>query len=276
MQPCDISPKEAKNLEKMHEPLVSVIMPAYNAGKYIGPSVRSVLEQTYAHWELWIIDDGSSDNTKEIIEHLAQSDARIHACFMPGNTGTAAARNKGIAESRGKYIAFLDADDLWKNNKLEIQVAFMEEKGCALSYSWYEVMDAEGKPLKRLIKSPGTITYRRLLRSNVIGCLTAMYNAEILGKMYMPDIRKRQDYGLWLDILRKKHTACGMQQSLAWYRDGHSSLSSGNKIALLKYNWILLRKQQKLNVFASAFYFAAFFCNKSLKFARKKLFRQYT
>lgn len=249
----------------MTEPLVSVITPVYNSAQFLEACISSVLAQTYQNWEMLIADDNSTDTSVEIIQKYCEKDARIKIFRMQKNSGTAAARNLAIQHAKGKYITFLDADDCWKKQKLLVQVSFMEENNYSFTFSQYELIDADGKLLNKIIECPEKITYKQLLRSNTIGCLTAIYNAETLGKQFMPDIKKRQDYGLWLSLLRSGITGYGIQQSLAFYRQTPESLSA-NKLSVLKYNWQVLRRFEKLDVFSAAYYFSWFLIAKTKKY----------
>jgi len=251
----------------MAEPLVSVIMPVYNSERFLEDAIRSVLNQVYMNWELWLIDDNSSDNSRQIISNFTAIDKRIKSIFLATNGGTAITRNTAILRSEGKYIAFLDADDLWLNEKLSQQISFMEVNEHSFTYTNYTTMDENGNDLKKTIHAPKTVRYRQLLKNNTIGCLTAVYNTEKLGKMLMPEIRKRQDYGLWLNILKTGVIGYGLQESLAIYRTGGTSLSN-KKTNVLKYNWVLLRKHQNLSFLVSLYYFICFIFNKSIKYLK--------
>jgi cellulose synthase/poly-beta-1,6-N-acetylglucosamine synthase-like glycosyltransferase len=200
-----------------------------------------------------IVDDVSPDNSNEIIEKYSKKDSRIKLIKLEKNSGPAVARNRAIQEAKGRYIAFLDADDLWKSEKLEKQIKFMKEKNCALSYSIYETMSEEGILHHKYIKPPLKISYNDLLKSNYIGCLTAIYDTQKVGKIYMPLINKRQDYGLWLKILRKSDFAYGIDESLAIYRIMSNSVSS-NKLKLLKFNYKLFREHENFSIFKSFYY----------------------
>lgn len=249
----------------MIEPLVSVIMPVYNAENHVAESIASVIAQSYTNWELLIIDDVSADGSLKIATAIAAKEKRIKIFSTGTRSGSASTRNTGITHASGKYIAFLDADDIWMNNKLERQISFMMEKEIQFSFTDYEIIKADGRRTHKIISCPGHITYRQLLRSNTIGCLTAVYDAGSLGKMYMPDIVKRQDYGLWLNILRTGITGYGINESLALYRTGHSALSS-NKLSVLKYNWQILREHQRLPFLQSIYYFSTFLLLKTFKY----------
>jgi len=233
--------------------LVSIITPSYKSEKFISQTIKSVLAQTYQDWEMIIVDDVSPDNSNEIIEEYCKKDSRIKLIKLEQNSGPAIARNRAIEEAKGRYIAFLDADDLWKSDKLEKQIKFMEEKNCALSYSAYETMSEEGVLQNKYINPPLKLSYKDLLKSNYIGCLTAIYDTQKIGKVYMPSISKRQDYGLWLKILRKTDFAYGMDEPLAIYRIMSNSVSS-NKFKLLKYHYKLFTEFENISFIKTLYY----------------------
>jgi teichuronic acid biosynthesis glycosyltransferase TuaG len=249
----------------MNDSLVSVIMPVFNSGKYLEQSVHSVINQTYKSWELWLADDASTDGSKQIMQRCEQEDARIRCIYLNNNVGAANARNVAINKAGGRFIAFLDSDDLWKAEKLETQVKFMHQYNSALSHTYYNIIDENGNESNITIKAPLKLSYKQLLKNNTIGCLTAMYDVNKTGKMFMPNIKRRHDYGLWLDLLKKGFTAHCIPQSLALYRRQQSSLSA-NKINVLKYNWQILREQQKLPLIKSTYYFSCFIINKTFKY----------
>ncbi|EMM4155161.1 glycosyltransferase family 2 protein [Escherichia coli] len=246
----------------MNIPAVSIIMPSFNSEKTIQAAIESVRAQTFSSWELIISDDNSSDSTVEIVEKNVLYEPRIILIQHSENRGAGFSRNDAISKARGKYIAFLDSDDIWHEKKLEIQIRFMSERKLALSYTQYQKINMEGVKGKIIIP-PGVTSYSELLKSNVIGCLTAVYDQEILGKMYMPLIRKRQDMALWLDILKKIEFAYCVPEVLAFYREGHNSLSS-NKIKILSSQWDFYRGHLKFGIFRSAYYFS-FYVFKALK-----------
>lgn len=240
---------QAKN--DMDNQLVSVIMPSYNSADTIADSIESVLAQTYPHWELLISDDCSTDHTFELIRDYAERDPRIKVEQQTENGGAGKARNSAIARARGRYIAFLDSDDLWYSTKLEKQLTLMQKEEVALCFSAYDRFDSNGK--RSPFYPPKTVTYRELLKSNVIGCLTAVYDAAVCGKRYMPEIRKRQDMALWLNILRDGHKAQAVTEKLANYRlDGGIS---DNKLRVLSYQWQVYRDVERLNPLSSLYYF---------------------
>ncbi|TVV42220.1 glycosyltransferase family 2 protein [Thalassolituus sp. C2-1] len=233
--------------------IFSIVTPIYNSSEYLCSAIDSVISQTFTDWELILIDDCSEDNSVELIGSYVSVDSRIRLIRLPENSGAAVARNKGIELASGRYIAFLDSDDLWLPNKLETQLQFMQEKNIAFSYSAYEKIDEQGQPLG-LIGVPEMVNYNQLLKCCVIGCLTAIYDTHKLGKVYMPLIRKRQDLGLWLRLLKKVDYAYGIQQPLAHYRVRSGSISS-NKSNAAKFTWRLYREVEKVNFIKASYYF---------------------
>ncbi len=200
-----------------------------------------------------IVDDMSPDNSNEIIEQYIKKDSRIRLVKLEINSGPAVARNRAIQEAKGRYIAFLDADDVWMPEKLEKQIRFMQERNCVLTYSAYKTMNEDGKLLGKVIKSPLKISYDDLLKSNYIGCLTAIYDSKKFGKVYMPLIKKRQDYGLWLKILKKIDYAYGMEEVLGTYRVMSNSVSS-NKVSLLKFHYKLFTEFENISKIKTLYY----------------------
>lgn len=234
--------------------LVSIIMPNYNGAQFLEETITSVLTQTYKNWELLLVDDCSFDDSVKLIDSLTSEDRRVKLIKLTENSGPAIARNHAIKEAKGRYIAFLDSDDLWHKDKLTKQISFMEEQGAALSYtSYYRIKETSGKIIYQF-HVPEKVDYSELLKQNIIGCLTAIYDTKKIGKVYMPNIDKRQDFGLWLNILKKIHYAYGMTEPLASYRVRSTSVSS-NKILASKYNWKLYREVEKLPLYKAIYYF---------------------
>jgi teichuronic acid biosynthesis glycosyltransferase TuaG len=231
--------------------LVSVIMPAYNSEKYIRESIESVISQDYKNWELIIVDDCSKDDTKRIVKEYMKKDTRIKLIPLKKNLGVANARNTAIRESRGKYIAFLDSDDLWHRCKLSKQTSFMMENKYTFTFSNYELISDEGKLLDKKINAPNKVSYRRLLKGNPIGCLTVVVDRENIKNINMPSIR-HEDYATWLGILRKNVIAHNVGECLALYRKTNKSLSS-NKFKAIVWTWNIYRKNQKLNLIRSTY-----------------------
>ena len=233
--------------------LVSIITPCYNAEKYVVQCIESVQKQTYSNWEMLIVDDGSTDHSFEVIKTFQKNDGRIKLIQLDTNSGAAISRNKAIEIAQGDYMAFLDADDLWLPNKLELQILFMQKNDYAFTYSSYEEIDETGRFLKLKPIFKPRLNYRDLWAANRVGCLTAIYDVKQLGKMYMPIIRKRQDYALWLTILKRPYVYCfGLNEVLSKKRVIKSSISS-NKLEMLYWNFIMFRKTQQYSFVKSLY-----------------------
>lgn len=235
-----------------NNPLVSVIMPAYNAADFIAESIASVQQQSYIHWELLVIDDASKDGTSGIVEALRAEDSRIKLHSLPANQGAGFARNIGIKAATGDFISFLDADDLWMPGKLEKQLKVMREEEMEVCFSSYELISEKGQSLNKQVKALEFLTFEKLKKANYVGNLTGIYNSAKLGKIYCPLIRKRQDWGLWLLALEKSGGAIGIQEPLAKYRERKNSIS-GNKFEMLQYNYQVYRKVLKYSSQKSLF-----------------------
>lgn len=218
--------------------------------------INSVISQTYNNWELLITDDFSSDDTVKIVESYVKKDSRIKLYKLEKNYGAGVARNNSIKFAIGRFIAFCDSDDQWKKNKLELQLKFMQKNELVFSFSDYEVID-ENDNYQRYVKCPKKLTYKKLLRTNYVGCLTAIYDTKFLGKLMMPKIRKRQDWVLWLRIMKKIETTKGLNTSLAVYRNRSNSISS-SKFGLLKYNWRVYNQELGFNKSTSFYYLIIF------------------
>ena len=238
--------------------LISIITPLYNSKQYILETIQSVLSQTYANWEMIIIDDASTDGSDEIIKSFSIKDERIKFIKLDLNQGPAFARNKGIKEASGRYIAFLDSDDLWMPEKLEKQIEFMDDHKTPLSFTAYQKIEENGKYRGQININKIQIGYSDLLKTNHIGCLTAIMDTKLLdGKIYMPLIEKRHDHGLWLSILKQGHMAYGLNEVLAAYRCRKDSISN-NKVKTIPYQWKLYRKHENLNLMNSIFYMISY------------------
>ena len=247
----------------MLQPLISIITPNFNSEKFISETIESVLNQSYRNWELIIVDDFSTDNSLNLINKFISKESRISLIKLSKNSGPAITRNQGIKVAKGDYLAFLDSDDSWFTNKLEKQLNFMEQKDIAFSFTSYYSFD-ENKNDRKLIKAKEFISYNNLLTNNYIGCLTVMYSVKHLGKVYFPDVLKRQDWALWLKITKNNVLAHGIKEPLANYTRRKSSVSS-NKLNLLKYNWVVYRKFEKLNLVRSVFLMIILLSKKILK-----------
>ncbi|MFS4492767.1 glycosyltransferase family 2 protein [Maribacter sp. 2308TA10-17] len=232
--------------------LVSIITPVFNSQKYISDTLESVVSQTYSNWEHILVDDCSSDASESIIKSYLAKDPRIKYHRLERNSGAGIARNKAISLAKGRYIAFLDSDDLWHPEKLEKQLSFMEKNGYHFTFTDYDVIDEKGQKLSKKVKAKSFLTYKKALYKNPIGCLTVIYDTHFFEKQYMPSIRKRQDYALWLKLL-KKTNGYGLNEYLASYRTGNDSISA-NKIDLLKYEWQIYREVEGLSWLKSSFY----------------------
>ena len=232
--------------------LVSIITPVYNSEKYLSEHIRSVQAQTHANWEHILVDDCSSDESETLIKSFQKEDSRIKYHRLDTNSGAGIARNKAIELSEGKYIAFLDSDDQWYPEKLEKQLSFMQENDYHFTFTDYDMVDEAGKELNKRVRCKPVLTYNKALYKNPIGCLTVIYDVGFFGKQYMPSIRKRQDYALWLNLL-KKTNGYGLNECLASYRTGNDSISA-NKLDLLKYEWKIYREVEGLSLFKSSFY----------------------
>ncbi|MFJ8627505.1 glycosyltransferase family 2 protein [Kitasatospora sp. NPDC093550] len=239
-------------------PLVSVVMPVHNSVATVGASVRSVLAQTHADVELLVTDDASTDGSMDLLQDLARQDERVRPQPAPEQGGAAKARNLAMARARGKYVAFLDADDMWLPEKVERQLAFAEAGDAPLTFTSYYKVDgdyvgeaATFTPNGRVVAARERVTYRDMLVQDHIGALTAMYDRSLLGTRLMPDMRKRQDYALWLSIMREGHPARGLQEPLAVYRSGRAGSLSSNKLSLVEHNWKLYRDHERLSLVRS-------------------------
>ena len=242
-------------------PLVSVIMPAFNAERFIGESIESALAQTLGDIEVLVADDGSTDRTQAIVEEFARRDSRVRLLRAERNSGPAAARNRAIVAACGRYISFLDSDDRWLPRKLERQILAMRSNRWAFSFTGYEIIGADGA-VRGLIGAPELVTYRQLLTNNVIGCLTAIYDSTVVGKIYAPTVG-RSDLGLWLRLLRKVGEAQGIDEILAQYRI-HSLSLSRCMHHVARQNWQLYRGEG-FGVLMSLWYLGGYAVTGTLK-----------
>ena len=243
----------------MNPSLVSIITPTYNSEKYISQTIQSIQAQTHNNWELLITDDCSTDGTIDVIKSYQKRDSRIKLFLLKVNSGAGVARNNSIKMASGKYIAFCDSDDIWKPNKLQTQLDFMIKNNTQLTYSSYEVINSKNVPIK-LVEVPQVITLKSMLGYNNIGCLTAIYDTKELGKIYMPTMRRRQDYALWLIILSKISFAKGLNESLAYYRLREGSISR-YKYRLVYYNWLVYNVALKYGKIKSLYLLIIFLFN---------------
>ncbi len=237
--------------------LISIIVPVFNAENFIEETMDCVRAQTYPDWELLLVEDCSSDNTVTLIRQYMEKtqDPRIRLIRQPSNMGAAKARNRGVKEANGRYISYLDADDLWMPEKLEKELAFMKEKGAAFAFTGYEFADENGKGMGKVVHVPAKLTYRQALSNTTIFTTTVMFDLEQLSKeqLEMPVI-KSEDTALWFRVLRSGVTAYGLDENLVKYRRPGKSLSS-NKLVALQRIWNLYRREEGLNVVCSAWHF---------------------
>jgi glycosyltransferase involved in cell wall biosynthesis len=235
-------------------------MPAYNCARFIEEAVNSVRRQTYSNWELIIVDDCSTDNTYSVISEIALQDPRIKVLKHDYNMGAAASRNKAIVEATGKYIAFLDSDDIWLSQKLEKQIRFMKDNRYSFSCTSYNKIDENSVETGKIIDSL-TCGYEGLLR-RCPGNSTVIYDCEVLGKHQIPKIKKRNDYLMWLQVIKKAEILHGFPEVLGSHRLVSNSLSS-KKTSLVRYHWIIYRDYEKLPVI-KCIYLCGFWIAKSL------------
>jgi len=241
-------------LDKDKKCKVSIITPLYNSSRFVAEAIESAINQTYQDWEMIIVDDCSTDNSVDIVKQYQQKESRIKLYRLQKNSGPGTARNKAIKEAKGDIIAFLDSDDIWLPNKLEAHLNFMIQKEAAFSHTSYGYIDEEGKKINDTFHvSDYPITYTCLLKRTEISCLTAMYDVNKIGKVYMPHIRRKQDYGLWLSILKKGFCSIPLDLELAYYRQRKGSATS-NKFKLILKHFKFLKDSEGLSGYKSLLY----------------------
>lgn len=245
--------------------LVSIITPTYNSEKFITETILSVQNQTYTNWEMLLVDDCSSDKTVDIIQQLMEDDHRIHLIRLNKNSGASKARNQAIKEVKGDFMTFIDADDIWFPDFLESSIATMQETGIPFVFSSYRRSNEKLEFVYSDFIVPQKVTYTDILKTNSISCLTAFIDVKRLGIKFMPDIRKRQDMGLWLKYLKEIPFAYGIQEPKAIYRIRENSLSRDKK-KLLKYQWQFYRDVEKLSIFESMYYMVQWMVRGFLKY----------
>lgn len=256
----------------MNQGLVSVIMPTFNAGKFLSLSIEGVLSQSYKNLELLITDDASSEQaTKDILTAYANKDPRVKVKYFDKNHGPSFSRNDSINRAKGRYIAFCDSDDIWFPNKLERQIAYMNKKHCALCYGSYIIENEDGDEIG-IVNAPKRITFNKLKKDNKIGCSTAIYDIKLLGKKYfMPNLIKRQDWAMFLTILRDCHEAFAITEPIAYYRKRKNSVSS-SKFKLVKFNILVYKKVLSYSrIHATLYFFCCFMPSYITKIIRRKL-----
>ena len=228
----------------------------------IEDTIKCVLNQTYKNWEWLLVDDCTPDNSAQIIKKYADEDTRIKYIKLEENGGAAIARNKALEVSTGRFIAYLDADDLWKSEKLEKQVKFMLENNYAFTCTDYEKIDEQGKSLNKVIKIPSKVNYNLFLRNTIIQTVGVMVDTKLTGKelLVMPNIRRRQDAATWCQLLKNGFDCYEVPENLSYYRVVSNSLSS-NKFKAVKMNWYWYRKIEKLPLWKTCFCFIGYAFN---------------
>lgn len=235
--------------------LVSIIMPSYNCGRFVEETIRSVQAQTYQNWEIIFMDDCSKDDTVRKVSAMREKDNRIHLYQNINNLGAAVSRNNAIREAHGRWIAFLDSDDLWKPEKLEKQIRFMEENGYHFSYTGRDFINEESQPLNKMVTGPKHITKRGMFNFCWVGCLSVMYDADVIGLIQIADIKKNNDYALWLKAIKKADCYL-LDENLASYRVRQGSISNQSYLKLIKWHYRLFRICENMGVVESVYYTA--------------------
>lgn len=250
-------------------PLVSVVMPVYNAENYILESVRSVLNQTYQNYELIIVDDASTDHSLELVSSICGGNSHVKIVRLSENGGVSHARNTGIFEADGEYIAFIDSDDIWKSDKLKLQMKFMIDKSILFSFTSYEILHEGSDKVNTYVQCPTVVSYQRLLFGNPIPCFTVVCHRSVLSENMFENTR-HEDYVLWLQ-LAKKYTLYGLDRNLGIYRSHENSISS-NKLKAAEWVWDIYRKREHLGFFKSCYCYLRYAVNGILKhYVRKKM-----
>lgn len=230
--------------------LISIITPTYNCGSFIAETIESVQAQTYQNWEMIIVDDCSSDNTKEIVERYQKNDPRIQYLCLEKNSGAATVRNTALKLAKGRWIAFLDSDDLWSPDKLERQIDFMVSNDFHYSYTRYEEIDEQDSPLGVLVSGPRHVNKIGMFSYCWPGCLTVMYDRNVVGLIQIPNIKKNNDYAMWLKTIKKADCYL-LPENLAKYRKRTGSISSGSYTSLIKWHYRLFRDVENMSKFTS-------------------------
>lgn len=244
----------------MNEPLVSVITPVYNAAKFLPETIKSVQNQTYKNFELLLIDDCSKDNCPSLIKEFQRNDDRIKYIRLEKNSGASVSRNTGIENAKGRFIAFVDSDDIWEPEKLKVQIDYMLKNKFGFTFTSYRYMKEDGRLTNKVAKAPKKINYNGLLKNTIIGCSTVAIDRDIIGDFSMPLVRRGQDTATWLQILRQEPYAYGIPKDLVNYRLVDDSLSS-NKIKALKRTWNTYRNVEKLGILKSSYVFCFYVIN---------------
>lgn len=240
--------------------LVSIVTPVYNAERFIEKTINSVLAQTYEQFEMILVDDCSPDNSAAVINNLAELDSRIKYVKLEENSGAAVARNKGLEHAQGQYIAFIDSDDVWKPEKLDKQISYMNENNYSFTYTNFEIVEEDGKIMNASVPLPDKLNYSGLLKNTAIACSTVIIDRKVIGDFRMPLVRKGQDTATWLKILRTHDYAYLFDEVMGSYRQVAGSISS-DKIGALKRTWNTYRNIEKLPLIKAVYYFTHYTLN---------------
>lgn len=247
---------------ELRENRISIVVPVYNSEQYIEETIQCVLKQTYADWEVIFVDDASKDKSVAVIEKYLKEDKRMHLYQNSENRGPAYTRNRGIKKAQGRYLAYLDADDLWDADKLEKQIRFMRQKGCAFSFTGYEFAGADGKRNGRIVCIPEKIDYKYALKHTTISTITVMFDRRQIpdSVLFMPLNARGEDSATWWKILRHGYTAYGINEPLSVYRR-HGGSRSSNKLDAVWGTWRMYRRCERLPVIRSGYYFCCYLFN---------------
>lgn len=238
------------------EPLVSIITPCYNSVDFIAQTINSVIAQTYGNWELILIDDKSKDETAKVAEDFVQNHSNIKLIKLEQNGGVANARNVGLANANGKYIAFLDSDDIWLKDKLAKQVTHMEKENLPMTFCAYHRIDEVGEVISRKIEVPNNVSYQQLLSHNVIIFSTSLTLKSVIGDTKFKKAG-HEDWIFWLDIFKKTFSGYGINEALVQYRIRQGSVSS-NKLKVIGFTWKIYRESEKLGLLSSLYHFVRY------------------
>lgn len=244
----------------MQKELVSVITPVYNAAAFIEKTVQSVLNQTYTNIEHILVDDCSTDNSEAIINEMIAEDSRIKYIKLQENSGAAVARNVGIENARGQFVAFIDSDDVWRTDKLEKQISYMQDNKYAFTYTNFEMVSEDGHVLNTKVPLPKRLDYNGLLKNTAIACSTVIIDRQIIGDFRMPLVRKGQDTATWLKILKSHDYAYALDEVLGQYRQVRGSISS-DRLGALKRTWNTYYNIEKLALPKAIYYFSFYVFN---------------
>lgn len=238
----------------MHtQELVSIVTPTYNCARFIAETIRSVQSQSYSNWEMIIVDDCSTDNTKDIVAQYQKEDSRIQYHCLPHNSGAAEARNEALRRAKGKWIAFLDSDDLWKPEKLSRQILFMENHGYTFSYHEYEEIDEDSRPIGVYVSGKKHVGKFDMFACCWPGCLSVMYDAENIGIVQIENVKKNNDTAIWLKVIKKSNCHL-LKDNLALYRRRKGSITPPDIKTKIKWHYNLFRQAEKMNPIASIFW----------------------